>query len=228
MIRPHPDSFLNIRRRISNWQITNLDGCDVFSNFSSHKYLFYLATGETPESLLRLTRTIRHLFLNETGRNHTILPVNIVMLYMMWLRSYPSYHILALIFNVSVATVHNEINRCIPIIKRALEHCMQWPTINEWREKRSSWTKFENAVSVILIQHLQKSIIRKSNHKNCIFLVHRNFHAIHTQVVIENVGYICYAEARFLGHENDAKQFTNIGYCNAERYKCPPNEQYKY
>jgi hypothetical protein len=20
----------------------------------------------------------------------------------------------------------------------------------------------------------------------------------------------------------------NIGYCNAERYKCPPNEQYKY
>jgi len=20
----------------------------------------------------------------------------------------------------------------------------------------------------------------------------------------------------------------NIGYCNAERYKCPPNKQYKY
>ena len=23
-------------------------------------------------------------------------------------------------------------------------------------------------------------------------------------------------------------QIANIGYCNAERYKCPPNEQYKY
>jgi hypothetical protein len=34
------------------------------------------------------------------------------------------------------------------------------------------------------------------------------FHAIHTQVVIDNAGYICYAEARFLGHQNDAKQFT--------------------
>ena len=22
--------------------------------------------------------------------------------------------------------------------------------------------------------------------------------------------------------------FKNISYCNAERYKCPPNEQYKY
>ena len=63
---------------------------------------------------------------------------------MMWLRSYPSYHNLALIFNVSVATVQNEINRCIPIIKRALEHFVQWPTINEY-----SWTKLESAVGVI-------------------------------------------------------------------------------
>jgi hypothetical protein len=28
--------------------------------------------------------------------------------------------------------------------------------------------------------------------------------------VIDNAGYICYAEARFLGHQNDAKQFTMI------------------
>jgi hypothetical protein len=78
-----------------------------------------------------LTRTTRHLFLNETGWNYTILLVNRVILYMMWLRFYPSYHNLALIFNVSLATVHNEINECIPIIKRALERFMQWPTINE-------------------------------------------------------------------------------------------------
>jgi hypothetical protein len=112
-------------------EIENWDGCDAFSDFLSHRYSFYLATGETPESLLRLTRTTRHLFLDQTGRSYTILPVNRVMLYMMWLRSYPSYHNLALIFNVSLAKVHNEINECIPIIKRALERFMQWPTINE-------------------------------------------------------------------------------------------------
>ena len=28
------------------------------------------------------------------------------------------------------------------------------------------------------------------------------------QVIIDNAGYICYDEARFLGHQNDAKQFT--------------------
>ena len=71
------------------------------------------------------------------------------MLYMMWLRSYPSYHNLALICNVSVATVHNEINKCIPIIKRVLERVVQWPTINEWREKRGSWAKLKSADGAI-------------------------------------------------------------------------------
>jgi len=84
---------------------------------------------------------------------------------------------------------------------------VQWPTINEWREKRSSWTKLESAVGVIdststEIYHPQ------IEPQELNFSGHRHFHAIHTQVVIENSGCICYAEARFLGHQNDAKQFT--------------------
>ena len=47
MIRPHPYPLLNIRHRISNGQIENWDGCDAFSDFLSHRYSFYLATGET-------------------------------------------------------------------------------------------------------------------------------------------------------------------------------------
>jgi hypothetical protein len=83
MIRPYPDPLLNIRHSISNEQNENWDGRDVFSNFSSHRYSFYLATAEIPGSLLRLTRTNRHMFLNETGRNYTILSADRVMLYMM-------------------------------------------------------------------------------------------------------------------------------------------------
>jgi hypothetical protein len=40
------------------------------------------------------------------------------------------------------------------------------------------------------------------------FTGHQRFHAIHTQLVIDNAGYIYYAEARILGHHNNAKQFT--------------------
>jgi hypothetical protein len=53
-----------------------------------------------------------------------------------------------------------------------------------------------NAQSVQLTEHLQKYVFRKSNYKSYIFLD------------IDNAGYICYAEARFLGYQNNAKQFT--------------------
>ena len=50
VIRPRPDPLLNIRHRISNGQIENWDGCDAFSDFLSHRYSFYLATGmEKPQ-----------------------------------------------------------------------------------------------------------------------------------------------------------------------------------
>jgi hypothetical protein len=41
-------------------------------------------------------------------QQYTLSPVNRAMMSMMLLRSYPSYHNLALIVNVSVAMVHND------------------------------------------------------------------------------------------------------------------------
>jgi len=81
---PHPDPLLNIHHRISNGQINNWARCDVFPNVSSHRYSFYLATGETPESLLCLTRTTQHFFSNKTGRNYNILPVNRLIDFYFW------------------------------------------------------------------------------------------------------------------------------------------------
>ena len=40
------------------------------------------------------------------------------------------------------------------------------------------------------------------------FTGHRHFHVIHTQLVIDNAVYIYYAEARILGHQNNAKYFA--------------------
>ncbi|CAG2254071.1 unnamed protein product [Mytilus edulis] len=37
---------------------------------------------------------------------------------------------------------------------------------------------------------------------------HRHFHCVHTQVVIDNLGKICYIDAGFVGHQNDAQQFA--------------------
>jgi hypothetical protein len=49
------------------------------------------------------------------------------MLFMLWMRSYPSCHILSLHFDVSVTTVHDEINWCIPIMWEQFHALVQWP-----------------------------------------------------------------------------------------------------
>ena len=36
---------------------------------------------------------------------------------------------------------------------------------------------------------------------------HRNYHAIHTQIIVDTQGIIRYVESGFLGHQNDAQPF---------------------
>ncbi|XP_071150488.1 melanopsin-A-like [Mytilus edulis] len=36
---------------------------------------------------------------------------------------------------------------------------------------------------------------------------HRNYHAIHTQVIVDNEGSICYVESGYLGNQNEAQQY---------------------
>ena len=131
MILPYPDPFLDIRHRSWNGQIEIRTNAKYFPISYHTDTRFIQPLKKNPESLLRLTRNTRHMFLNETGRYYTLSPVNRSMMYMLLLRSYPSYHNLALIVNVSVATVHNDINSYIRIKKEALERCVQQPTISK-------------------------------------------------------------------------------------------------
>ena len=52
------------------------------------------------------------------------------------------------------------------------------------------------------------SFANRTKNQELYFLGHRHFHSIHTQLVIDNAGYIYYAETRILGNQNNAKQFT--------------------
>ena len=57
------------------------------------------------------------------------------------------------------------------------------------------------------MERLQKYILRKSNYKNYIFLgIDVSMQYIRKSLLTTSV--TCYAEAGFLGHQNDAQQFT--------------------
>jgi hypothetical protein len=83
------------------------EGRDVFSLFSDHPYGFFQITGEIPETMLSMLDDMPMLF----HRNKSVL------LYLLWIRTYPSYHMLSMIFDVSVETVKNEIKCMTPIYR---------------------------------------------------------------------------------------------------------------
>ena len=132
---------------------------------------------------------------------------------MVWLRTYPSFHMLASIFNVSVSAVQNEIKWMFKPFEDKIIRFVKWPSLQEWRDKYGSWPKIKCAVGAI--DGTSHRINRPSTEpQEQYYSGYRNCHAIHTQIVTDNDGVIIHIECGFLGHTNDAQQFvlmTNIG-----------------
>jgi hypothetical protein len=57
------------------------------------------------------------------------------------IRSYIEFHILSLFVDVSVTTVHDEINWCIPIMWEHFHALVQWPSLEEWNSTIGNWNK---------------------------------------------------------------------------------------
>jgi hypothetical protein len=141
-----------------------------------------------------------------TGRPHRLSPINRVMFFMLWMRSYPSCHLLSLLFGVSVTTVHDEINWCIPIMRENVHALVQWPSLDEWTSTNFNWNKLPSAIGATYgtSTEINRPHIEP---QELYFPAHRHFHFIHTQVVVTNTGKICHIQSGFLGHQNDAKHF---------------------
>ncbi|CAG2248292.1 unnamed protein product [Mytilus edulis] len=213
LVKPPPDQSLTIRERIIGNNVHFWNGRDVFTSFASNRYSFFEVTGETPETLLQIVADVNVLFRQRTGRNHTLSPRNRILLFMLWLRSYPSYHMLSVIFDVSVSTIKDEIHACIPIFEETYSRLIHWPSLDEWQDLQGGWGKLPFAVGAI--DGTSTEIYRPiTEPQEQYYSGHRQYHCIHTQVVISNEGRICYVECGFLGHQNDAQQYMlmrNIG-----------------
>jgi len=133
--RTPPDHLLDLRYRIVNDDFHSWEGRDVFQMFSFNRYSFFETTGETPETLLEIVRQLNSDMFQATGRPHRLSPINRVLLFLLWMRSYPSYHLLSLFFYVSVTTVHDEINWCIRIMREHFHALVQWSSLDEWTSK---------------------------------------------------------------------------------------------
>jgi len=134
-------------------------GRDVWSYLEEDPRKFWYLTGDTPQSLDILVHMISHEVGKPrmlprtplTGRRRCcILDIrNRVLSVIIWLRSYPTYHTLASIFNISKSTVHEEIYHIVPILFIRLRTFLTWHNLRRWSSFMGYWSHFPNAVGII-------------------------------------------------------------------------------
>ena len=212
ILRPPVDPLINIRNRLFSNDNNIFEGRDVFNLFCQNRFDFYNITGETPETFLQLVTTLDIQTHNHRVR-HVLSVRNRVMLFVIWLRTYPSFHMLFSIFNISISAVKNEIRWMYQPFENKIKCFVKWPSLQEWREKHGNWSKIPCAVGAI--DGTSHRINRpRTEPQEQYYSGYRHYHAIHTQIVTDNDGVIVHVECGFLGHTNDAQQFvlmTNIG-----------------
>ena len=190
-------------------------GRNVFVEYANQKHLFWLNTGELPETMMHiatkisaeLSRLNRRGRLRQRRRNSKISNVNKVLLTFMWLRKYPCLDTLALMFDISPSTVCSIIYRVVPILWRYFRNQVSWPNLAEWNSMRGNWRYFPNAVGCI--DGTPHEIYRPQvEPQRDFFSGHRHYHIINTQLIVDNVGNIVFLQAGFLGSLNDAGNFN--------------------
>lgn len=101
------------------------------------------------------------------------------MLFMLWLRSYPCYTILPLLFDVSPANV---IDSLLPIFNNTYVRNVQWSSALEWGNMRGIWEDLSDAVGVI--GGTSHQIYRPQTEPQALhYSGHRHYHCIRTIVI---------------------------------------------
>jgi hypothetical protein len=196
-----PDPPLDIKSRLVVDHDAQYSGRNVFGLFSRQRFQFFEITGESPETFVDLVNVLN---IPETN-NNLLSRRNRVLLVLIWLRSYPTYNFLSVLFNISTSTVKEQIWNMVSFLDTALEQYLQWPTVDEWSNLRGNWNKIPVAVGAI--DGTSHEIYRPKEDQEQFYSGYRSFHCIHTQIVIDNTGQIRHVESGFLGHQNDAQQF---------------------
>jgi len=132
---------------------------------------------------------------------------NLLLLVLLWLRSYPCYSVLCLMFNVHFSSVSRIIHGLWPKLRDLYHHMIQWPSNNQWNRMHGTWPDIPMAVGAI--DGMSHEIYRPGIEPQELFYFgHRNRHCLHTQVIVDCLGNIVHIHSGFLGHTNDAQSFS--------------------
>lgn len=207
MLIPPPDPLLDARHRLCASEPVLWSGRDVFKLFCTHVYSFYEITGESPDSFVDIVRNVLEFQGDAIPARHLLTPNNRALLFLIWLRCYPTYHMLSSLFNISVTTVKEELSSLIELFHVYCYQFVSWPNVNDWRQMLNVWQKLPSAVGAI--DGTSFEIYRpKTEPQELYYSGYRHFYAIHAQIIVDNLGKIRYIKCGFPGHQNDAQRYA--------------------
>ena len=139
------------------------------------------------------------------------------MMVLMWLRTYPSYATLSLMFDVPRTTVSNIINSMIQPLHELYAWSVRWTTVAEWTTLGGKWRDMPLVVGMIdATSH--RNYKPKTERETLYYSGHKHFHCVHTQIIVDNNGVLRYIKSGFKGHNNNATTFRQLPFIG-------PNEQ---
>ena len=123
---------------------------------------------------------------------------------MMWLRRYPTLHVLSREFGIPVSTVDRIIHKMLPILHAYLvPKYIKWPSYNKWLSLVGTFPGYPNCVGVIdgTPHRLSKG---RGSIQRLFWRKDRHAFFSNWMVIVTAEGEICFSQPGFVGHLNDA------------------------
>ena len=153
------------------------DGHDVFTAFVLHRHEFWFMTSETPQTFESMLQIILPSLQNGP---RLLSPRNKLLMTLIWLRHYPTYAIVSLMFNISVTSVYRIVEEVWMVMLQHFAPHVRWPTRNEWEQQVSTWPEMPYVVGAI--DGTSHRILIPQVNQQLFYSGHRTCHCVHTQV----------------------------------------------
>ena len=106
---PHPTHGIRLRHFADDNNA--FGGKDVFTEIADNRYAFYQITEETTETFIELLTFISL----QPSHQHLLSQRNRLLMFIIWLKMYPTYYFLSNLFSISLPVVGREITNNLPL-----------------------------------------------------------------------------------------------------------------
>ena len=141
---------------------------------------------ETVASFQSIVEYFRQFFLapdHGPGRPHKLNITNRLLLYLVWLKTYPPYYMLAALFDIDERNVGAVIREMTPLFWRYCCSTISWPTCDEWLRMRGHISTLPDVVA--LIDGTVHEIQIPSTEHGTFYSGHHKYHCFSTQIIAD-------------------------------------------